>query len=47
MQTNLFLLMKENVFELTKLSLLQRHFFFDRISKKPFKVHAAKIQLLR
>ena len=28
--------MKENFFELTKLSLFQRNFFFDRISKKCF-----------
>ena len=36
MYTNLFLWAKENSFELTKLSLIERDFFFDRISKKCF-----------
>ena len=34
--TNLFLWIKEHFFKLTKLSLIQRNFFFKRISKKCF-----------
>ena len=33
---NLFLWIKENFFELTKLSSIKKNFFFDRISKKCF-----------
>ena len=34
--TNIFFWIKENFFESTKLSLIQRNVFFDRISKKCF-----------
>ena len=36
MYTNLSLWIKENLFQLTKLSLIQRNVFFNRITKKCF-----------
>ena len=35
-QRNIFVYIKENLLESTKLSSIQRNFFFDRISKKCF-----------